>query len=173
MNATITPAQDAYIAALLDERDLSAEARPAYRVRIAELTTGTARRGLTRTAASALIDTLRALPVVAVAAPSADLIAGRYAVQIDGDLVFAKVDTPTEGRWAGRTFVSRIVSDNEYRMPRSLESRVRAAILADPAAASVRYGAEIGACGVCGRTLTNAESRQTGIGPVCRDRMGW
>lgn len=33
-----------------------------------------------------------------------------------------------------------------------------------------RYGREIGKCGICGRRLTNDESRAAGIGPVCRSR---
>jgi hypothetical protein len=34
----------------------------------------------------------------------------------------------------------------------------------------VRYGMLIGKCGVCGRTLTDEESRANGIGPVCAER---
>jgi len=37
-------------------------------------------------------------------------------------------------------------------------------------AAVVRYGKEIGECGICGRTLTDEESRAAGIGPVCAGR---
>jgi hypothetical protein len=47
------------------------------------------------------------------------------------------------------------------------------AIKADPKAASILYGLKLGACGVCGRTLTNQESRDAGIGPICREKMGW
>lgn len=36
--------------------------------------------------------------------------------------------------------------------------------------AVVRYGQELGSCGICGRTLTDEESRRTGIGPVCAGR---
>ena len=46
-------------------------------------------------------------------------------------------------------------------------------IAVDPQAASVRYGHEIGACGVCGRTLTDSDSRERGIGPICAAKMGW
>lgn len=47
------------------------------------------------------------------------------------------------------------------------------AIKADPKVASILYGIKLGACGVCGRTLTNQESRDAGIGPICREKMGW
>jgi hypothetical protein len=40
-------------------------------------------------------------------------------------------------------------------------------IAEDPHAAMIRYGQVVGACGHCGRTLTNQASRDAGIGPVC------
>lgn len=46
-------------------------------------------------------------------------------------------------------------------------------IKADPKAASLLYGLKLGACGVCGRTLTKQESRDLGIGPICAEKMGW
>jgi hypothetical protein len=36
-----------------------------------------------------------------------------------------------------------------------------------------RYGKLYGVCAICGRTLTNEESIERGIGPVCAGRMGW
>lgn len=52
-------------------------------------------------------------------------------------------------------------------------AKVLEAVKADPKAASILYGLKLGVCGVCGRTLTNQESRDFGIGPVCRENMGW
>jgi hypothetical protein len=52
-------------------------------------------------------------------------------------------------------------------------AKVLDAIKIDPKAASILYGLKLGACGVCGRTLTNQESRDFGIGPICREKMGW
>ena len=43
----------------------------------------------------------------------------------------------------------------------------------DPHAAAVAYGKRFGRCSVCARTLTNAESIDLGIGPICRQRFGW
>lgn len=99
--------------------------------------------------------------------------AGRYAVDVDGKLGFFKVDRPTEGRWAGYTFVKQMASDAEYPVRGQRKNLVLAAVAANPQAASMRYGREIGKCGVCGRTLTNDESRAAGIGPVCAQKMGW
>lgn len=104
--------------------------------------------------------------------------AGRYAIETgDGAtnaLAFYKVDRPTEGRWAGYVFVKLLVSDNEQRLSREASATVLRNIAAVGAqAASARYGHEIGECGVCGRTLTNDESRARGIGPICADKAGW
>ena len=122
------------------------------------------------------LDALKALPKVQ--APAVDVPAGRYAVATEDGatnaLAFYKVDRPTEGRWAGYTFVKLIVSDDEQRLSRAASQAVLAKIAeVGPAEASALYGHEIGSCGVCGRTLTNDESRARGIGPVCIERMGW
>lgn len=45
--------------------------------------------------------------------------------------------------------------------------------LADPLAAAVAYGKKFGRCAVCDRELSNPESVERGIGPICADRMGW
>jgi hypothetical protein len=46
------------------------------------------------------------------------------------------------------------------------------AIAADPRGAAIDYGRETGICACCGRTLTNKESIDLGIGPICLDRWG-
>ena len=123
------------------------------------------------------LNALKSLPKPqAPTAPAVDVPAGRYAVATEDGatnaLAFYKVDRPTEGRWAGYTFVKLIVSDDEQRLSRAASQAVLAKIAeAGPAEASALYGHEIGSCGVCGRTLTNDESRARGIGPVCAARV--
>jgi hypothetical protein len=39
--------------------------------------------------------------------------------------------------------------------------------------AAIRYGKELGRCGICNRTLTNNDSIALGIGPVCAEKVGW
>jgi GNAT superfamily N-acetyltransferase len=97
-----------------------------------------------------------------------DVPAGRYATEHNGTVVFYKVDRPERGKWVGYTFLSRLASDNEIRI-RDLDIRreVLGTIAADVNGAMARYGQEIGACGRCGRTLTDDASRQRGIGPDC------
>lgn len=65
------------------------------------------------------------------------------------------------------------VSDDLVKFGNNLQKEVLAAIAADPAAASSLYGRHKTRCGVCNRKLTNDESRDRGIGPVCFARMGW
>lgn len=134
--------------------------------------------------ASSMIDLLKeelanriaANPAPTSIAPTAlpKVADGYYAVDTDGKISFYHVNTPTEGRWEGYTFVDVQAGSDFIKLP---SQRVRNAVIAkiavDPKEASLRYGREIGRCGVCGRTLTNQDSRDAGIGPVCRDKMGW
>ena len=46
-------------------------------------------------------------------------------------------------------------------------------IMKDPKEASIRFGKEVGECGVCHSPLTNEASRAAGIGPVCARKKGW
>jgi hypothetical protein len=100
--------------------------------------------------------------------------AGRYALEDtdprtgESTLRFIIVDKPTTGKWKGYTFVKEQAGPTFYAV-RDLARIIRflGAISADPLAATVRYGHELGVCGMCGRALTNKESRDAGIGPVC------
>lgn len=118
-----------------------------------------------------------------LAAPAATLPevdSGRYAVLVPGGypanetLKFFKVDRPTEGKWKGWTFLAVQASDDLFPIKNfQMKLEVLRLIAADPKAAMLRYGQEIGSCGHCGRTLTNEESRERGIGPVCAGKLGW
>lgn len=48
-----------------------------------------------------------------------------------------------------------------------------AALINDPKAAAEAYGKETGVCCICSRTLTDPNSIERGIGPICADRFGW
>jgi len=110
------------------------------------------------------------------AAP-AEVPAGRYAIDTEdgaiNETAFYKVDHG-KGRWAGRVFVSRMVGGHDDIAVKDPKARatILAKIAADPEAASLRFGREIGVCGRCGITLTNDESRARGIGPECA-KKGW
>lgn len=106
-------------------------------------------------------------PAAAPAFP--DVPEGKYAVENgDGTLRFYGVDRPTEGKWAGFTFLAVWASDETFPIKnRETKTAILAEIACDPKAAMLRFGMEIGKCGHCGRTLTDASSRAAGIGPVC------
>jgi len=134
----------------------------------------------TKKEASAEISRLLALPKTAPAAKASttpqdavDVPAGRYAIEVDGVVKFYRVDRPTEGRWAGYTFVKVQASDDLHPVRGTAAQGILKAIAVDPREASLRYGREIGSCGVCGRTLTDEDSRNAGIGPVCASKTGW
>ena len=105
----------------------------------------------------------------------ADVPAGHYAVPSltgNNDLDFFRVDRPTEGRWAGRTFVKRVIGGKPDTPVRGSTARnaLEAILNADPAKAAQRYGQEIGRCWKCNRHLTDETSRSLGIGPDCRSK---
>lgn len=174
---TMYPASErqlSFITSLLGERVYAEESAANLR---AALAAGT----VSKSQASATIEFLlaqpkKAEPVVAATGTSVtDAVpAGRYAIEHGGTLKFFKVDKPTEGRWAGFVFVKVQASDDEYPIRnRQTKNEILAEIAKDPQAASARYGHELGSCGICGRTLTDEDSRARGIGPICAGKMGW
>lgn len=105
-----------------------------------------------------------------------DVPAGHYAIASrgDNDLLFVRVDRPTDGQWAGRTFIKMIVGgkpDAPIRDRAQVRSILERIIEAGPAEAGALYGQEIGRCCRCNRTLTDKVSRELGIGPECRRKM--
>lgn len=105
-----------------------------------------------------------------------DVPEGRYAVfnEEARAIRFYHVQKPTDGRWKGYVFLNVQAGDDRYPIRnRDARDKILALIAKDPAAASLAYGRELGHCGVCGRTLTDPDSIDRGIGPVCAERMGW
>lgn len=100
---------------------------------------------------------------------------GRYAIpnpnpetQEKQDLAFYYVWVGDRGGWG----VYQKAGPEQYRVSgRANEARIVRLIAKDPAEAMATYGRELGVCGMCGRELTNQESREYGIGPVCRGRL--
>lgn len=105
---------------------------------------------------------------------------GSYALVRDGKTVFYEFGRPDIGKWAGWGFFALVIGDETRRLatirPNGSTTGVGLdslrEIAANPKEASARYGREIGQCGVCGKTLTNEESRTLGIGPVCIATFG-
>ena len=98
--------------------------------------------------------------------------AGRYALRgADGVVKFYRLDRPTQGKWAGYTFLKAQASDDLYPIRnRAEKERIIAEIGRDVESAERLYGQELGKCSRCGRTLTDETSRAYGIGPDCRNK---
>jgi hypothetical protein len=90
------------------------------------------------------------------------------------DLDFYKVDVGRGPRWEGFRFVERIVGGTgAVRIGRTQAADALIRIQHYGIDESMaRYGQEMGTCGKCGRSLTDAVSRAIGIGPICRQGMG-
>lgn len=98
-----------------------------------------------------------------------------------GSLTFLLIDVikDPKSKWNGWAFVKQQTGPDETRIGSQRPGQTYVGqwavlidkVLADPMAAVVRYGNELGHCGVCGLPLTNEESREAGIGPVCRAKI--
>lgn len=101
---------------------------------------------------------LRIHQLVISRAPDNGRNAGHLYVKRDGE--YAGKITP-EGKWLP---VNRNDSSDTLELLQSLA--------ADPRKALTEHGKKTGECACCGRTLTNGQSIELGIGPICADRWG-
>lgn len=162
-----TERQVAYIHGLISERELPAE--------FADLTVeSVTTESVTAEAASAMIRALKVQPRRPVQAQDeyVNVPDGNYAIlnaSGKGDVVFYRVWTRRDGSRG----VDLQVSDDYLPVARAQVPGIMDRIAQDPGRALIRYGHEIGRCGVCNRTLTDAVSRERGIGPVCASKYGF
>lgn len=106
---------------------------------------------------------------------------GRYLV---GE-TYVTVDRPDKGRWAGFIFVkvSDSALDADPRRAGMLNPNARVAkvddqyreviatLVEDPKAAAIAFGHKVGRCCICSRTLTDPQSIEAGIGPICASKF--
>lgn len=162
----MTARQNELITRLANERD-TAGLTQVQRDYLAELLTGATEPNPAQ--ASRIIEALLELPAL----PAVDVPAGRYALDTEDGVKFYTVARPTEGKWAGRLFLNVQASDDEWPVKNAATKlAVLRQIGADVHGAMLRYGLELGACGKCGRTLTDETSRAMGIGPECAKALG-
>jgi len=91
-------------------------------------------------------------------APESSANAGAlYIKTTEGDYIGKVMD--------GRFFGTRDATDEHKR---AIE-----AIAVNPGEAAIRYGRQTGSCACCGRPLSNKQSIDLGIGPICKDRWGF
>jgi len=60
----------------------------------------------------------------------------------------------------------------DSRLPDDVKEVILSAS-SDPLTAAIRYGKVSGECSCCGRELTDSQSIERGIGPICATKFGW
>jgi len=68
------------------------------------------------------------------------------------------------------------IADGKFTRSRDCDGDTEArivAVCAYPSAAATAYGQRTGQCSCCGRKLTNQESIDRAIGPICAEKWGW
>lgn len=97
------------------------------------------------------------------------------------DFTFSRA--PDTGKNAGSIYVKRgkeeylgKVTAGLFHPTMACDAATSAKVIevaSDPHNAAKAYGNRTGSCSCCGRELTNKESIDLGIGPICREKFGW
>ena len=91
-------------------------------------------------------------------APASGANAGSLYVKDSDNVYLGKI---TDGK-----FFESSDCDNE-------QTKAMVEVLEDPLNAAKAYGQKTGRCSCCGRELTNHDSIEAGIGPICAENFGW
>ena len=108
---------------------------------------------------------------------------GRYAVPHEDTTAFYIIDNiqDDKSKWNNWIFVNILASDTKIKCGsqrpgqtyQGKHENLLRKILKNPYEAAVLFGKLIGKCSICGRTLTDPESIELGIGPICLQNTGW
>lgn len=167
MNITASDKQLAYITTLATSRDLTASTyEPALKAIAAEVLTNPA--SLTKAAASKAIDMMVRLPYIntkTAQAPDkkAGLEVGFY--EMDKN-IYKVVRSPQTGNLYAKKFTT---DGFEYATGAVYHLKTKGIALTLEAAKA--YGHIYGMCVICGRTLTDEQSIEMGIGPICASKF--
>lgn len=77
-----------------------------------------------------------------------------------------------DGTYLGKVKVDTFYPSQSVSLGIEIIEEIKS-ILSDPQSFAVAYGQKTGNCCLCGRELTNKESVQYGIGPICMEKVGW
>lgn len=148
-----TDKQISFATTLVRERNISDSRATQLLERLPSLTTAEA---------SSFIDYVKTLPRKAghAAAPKQELADGMYLI---GERI-VKVQHAIHG--SGNQYAKELI-DGSFEYVAGLVGQVRREGVRMTIEFAKQYGALYGTCIVCGRTLTNEESIEAGIGPVC------
>lgn len=123
---------------------------------------------MTMESASNAIQTLLEMPEKPKdTSPKGEVEDGFYRLEND-DIVVVKWNREKTGKYAMRLVVSDGVMNWSYErgLIRECEGAMRLTL-----EEACKFGKLYGRCMVCGRTLTNPESIERGIGPICAERF--
>lgn len=112
-----------------------------------------------------------------MATAPAEVPASRYAIRDDSGLVFYQVRYGRKGtKWEHFAFVDRLIGQPGDYLARPVKGGSRKAVLnllsQDPKGAAKLFGDESGHCAVCNASLSDEESLERGMGPICARRFG-
>ena len=156
-----------YLGSLMNERDVPADDLAAMEVAIG--------RGLDSQTCSQLIDECKSYPKLSVARGEQPLEDGMYRTPSGG--IF-KVYHTVHG--ANQQVAKRLVLDEDANSGWRFEYEGKAPLKGPDAIQpqwrmtldqAKEFGAVYGVCCICSRTLTNEDSIEAGIGPVCAGRI--
>lgn len=77
---------------------------------------------------------------------------------------------------AGETYLGKVSPQGEFRRSfdcSATDEEIIVSVGRDPLAEAVSHGKRTGHCAICSRKLTDPESVDRGIGPVCATKFGW
>lgn len=105
---------------------------------------------------------------------TSDVPDSSYALDTPDGIYFYRVRTG-KGRWAGFQFVDRLIGHpgDFLRVPVKGANRMATLklIALDPKGAAIEFSRRFTVCAVCGSPLTDPESMERGLGPVCAERF--
>jgi hypothetical protein len=168
----MTQPQRKYILDLVEQREVppanKAEWDFPYVERTEDVMSG---KEVLQAEASKVIEWLKTLP--RKGGLKVDVPDGGYAVESvtgNNDLDFYWVETPTEGKWEGHTFVKRVIGGHRNISVRREEVHQALDLIKRSGIeeSGHLFSQELGRCRKCFKHLTDELSRELGIGPWCR-----
>ena len=117
-------------------------------------------------------------PTAPTSTPTGNFLPGlnRYCIEIDGTERFFSINQPTTGKWEGYLFLDELFgAPGDFRKNPIKGNRKTEVLnlLSNDSDALARFGWMFQVCGMCASPLTDATSRELGIGPVCMGKLGF
>ncbi len=108
--------------------------------------------------------------------PTGNFLPGlnRYCIEIDGRERFFSINQPATGKWAGYLFLDELFGAPGDFRKQAIRGNHKAEVLTllgNDSDALARFGWKFQVCGMCASPLTDATSRELGIGPVCMRKL--